>query len=38
VSRGRSGLAATAAFSAVAAATTWVALFSWRGFSTVPGE
>jgi transglutaminase-like putative cysteine protease len=38
VSRGRSGLAATAVLSAVAAATTWVAMFSWRGFSTVPGE
>jgi hypothetical protein len=38
VSRGRSGLAATAALAAVAAATTWVAMFSWRGFSTVPGE
>jgi transglutaminase-like putative cysteine protease len=38
VSRSRSGLATTAALSAVAAATTWVAMLSWRGFSQVPGE
>ena len=38
MSRSRSGLATTAALAAVAAATTWVAMFSWRGFSQVPGE
>jgi hypothetical protein len=34
----RSGPAATAALAAVAAATTWAAMLSWRGFSRVPGE
>jgi transglutaminase-like putative cysteine protease len=38
MNRSRSDLAASAALAGVAAATTWVAMASWRGFSAVPGE
>lgn len=38
MNRSRGGLASGAALALTAAATTWVAMFSWRGFSQVPGR
>ncbi|MCW2792178.1 MAG: t, partial [Nocardioides sp.] len=38
MSRARSGFAGTAGLAAVAAATTWVTMFSWRGFSEMYGR
>ena len=38
MSRVRGGLAAQVALAGTAAATTWVAMWSWRGFSVVPGR
>ena len=38
MSRARGGLGPSAVLAAVAATTAWVAIYSWRGFSQVPGR
>ncbi|MCW2845177.1 MAG: transglutaminase domain protein [Nocardioides sp.] len=38
MNRSRSALGTTAGLAAVAAATTWITMFSWRGFSTLYGR
>ncbi len=36
--RSRGGLATAAVLAGTAAATTWIAMFSWRGFTQMPGR
>ena len=38
MTRNRGNLSAGVALAVAAAATTWVAMFSWRGFTQRPGE